>query len=241
MYKIVSYSMKEQAAFVRNVEYIAWSKLPKLLFSFLVLLVTSYLLSRTGISQPGLTISAISSREALTMPLAMDENYRQGGEFIRQASDSGDNVLFAKAEGPFTLGNSALRIPLTPVNSTTPEEGLLTSRLDTLKRGRNIYLVIRDLHTEVQPGILYHLYLDLPVDAKPLRDDPHFIGFLNFFNSAYGNSASDQFFSYDITSVARKLYARKLLGKRTTLTVYPASSAVTASAPKIGRVELLEQ
>jgi hypothetical protein len=241
MYNIVIFSMKELAAFLRNVEYISWRNLPKLLFASLVLLVTSHLLLRTGFGQPAPVISAMSCREALTVPLAMDENCMQGGEFIHQASDSSENVLFAQAEGPFTLGSSALRIPLTPVYSTTPEEGLLTSRLGTLKRGRNIYLVIRDLHTEMQPGVLYHLYLDLPAGAKPLRNDPHFIGFLNFFNSAYGNSASDHFFSYDITSVARKLHARKLLGKQTTLTVYPASSPVTASAPKIGRVELLEQ
>jgi hypothetical protein len=238
MYEAVIYSVKEQAAFLRNVGYTAWRKLPKFLSAFSVLLLASHL---WGFSQPALAISALSYREALTTPLAVDENYAQGGEFIRQASDSGDNVLFAEAEGPFTLGSSALRIPLMPVYPTAPEEGLLTSRLDTLKRGRNIYLVIRDLRTEMQPGVLYHLYLDLPAGAKPLRNDPHFIGFLNFFNAAYGNSAPDHFFSYDITSVARKLRARKLLEKRTTLTVYPANSPVAASAPKIGRVELLEQ
>lgn len=161
----------------------------------------------------------------------------------RQSSDSVDTLSFAEAKGPFSLGSSAVRIPLRSVSPSPPEEGLLISRLDKLKGGRSIYLVIRGLHAEAQPGVLYNIYLDLPAGTKQRKDDPHYVGQLNFYNSAYGGSASgsDFFFSYDITSVARNLRGRKLLGARTTITISPAGTPEGDAAPSIGRLELLEQ
>ena len=66
---------------------------------------------------------------------------------------------------------------------------------------------------------------------------------LNFFNSAYEGSAdkSDFFLSYDITSVAKKLCARKLLGEHTTVTISPANTPEGNPAPTINRVEVVEQ
>lgn len=177
---------------------------------------------------------------ASTLPGA-GESYVRGGAVTRQTSDSGDTLSFAEAKGPFSLGGGAVRIALRPVSPTALEEGLLISRMDKLKGGRSIYLVVRGLQAEEQPGVLYNIYLDLPAGTKPRKDDPHYVGQLNFFNSAYAGSASDFFLSYDVTSVVRNLRGRKLLGARTTITISPAGTPENGAVPSIGRVELLEQ
>jgi hypothetical protein len=221
MDKAIVYCVANRAAFLDNVGYRVRRELPKFLLALCGLVFATHLLSRACMGQPAIDISGLSSIE----------------------TNSGDAVLFAEAKGPFSLGSSALRIPLNPVSPAPVEEGLLASRLEALRGGRSIYVVIKGLHTEVQPGVLYNVYLDLPAGAKPDKDDLHYVGQLNFFNSAYGDSASksDFFFSYDITAVARKLRARKLLGAQTAITISPAGAPEGGSAPTVGRVELVEQ
>lgn len=241
MGEAVKYRVAGRAAFLHRVVYTARRQSPKFLFALCGLLLATHLLSRAGSGQSALLTLNASGREVESTRPARCSGYVHAGFMPHQDSNSGDSVLFAKAEGPFRLGESAVRIPVNPVSAAPPEGGLLASRLSALKSGRSIYLVIRELSAELQPGILYHVYLDLPAGAKPVRDDPHYVGLLNFFNSSYGGPRSDFFFSYDITSVARKLRARKVLAGRTTITVIPAGAPQAGTAPAIGRVELLEQ
>jgi hypothetical protein len=232
-----------RAALPHNPRRGARRGLPKFLLAFCGLVLATQLLAPVGMGQPAACVTTPSrGRAASTLPGA-GENYVRSGAVTRQTSDSGDTLSFAEAKGPFSLGGGAVRIPLRPVSPSALEDGLLISRLDKLKGGRSIYLVVRGLHAEEQPGVLYNIYLDLPAGAKPRKDDPHYVGQLNFFNSAYAGSASgsDFFFSYDLTSVARNLRGRKLLGARTVITISPAGTPENGAAPSIGRVELLEQ
>ena len=135
-----------------------------------------------------------------------------------------------------------MRISLAGAGRTEGES--LGSRLDKLEPGRRIYLVLKNLSTTEQPGVLYHLYLDLPAGAKPGKNDPRYAGSLNFFDVANpGAPRSDRpsVRSYDITDIARSLRARHLLSDQPTITISPAGTPAVEAKPMIGEVELVEQ
>ena len=141
------------------------------------------------------------------------------------------------AAGPIQLKAAPVRIAL-DANETLPA---LLSRLGT---GQSLYLVLRDLRTDEQPGVLYHVYLDLPAGSRPGADDPHYVGTLNFYNAATsggfgGPNARSQ--SFDVTEVARALRSRGQLSERTTVTVVAGGAPAGAAKPEIGRIELAVQ
>lgn len=149
--------------------------------------------------------------------------------------------------GPVTLGSGLARVRLEPVAESSAAPRTLAARMGTLARGRHIYLVVRDLQVVGQPGVLFRLYVDLPSAAKPGRSAPHYIGALNFYNAAQPgrfdtpDEKNPMFVSYDITRVLRNLRAQKLLSDQTTLTIIPSGTPAAQSAPRIGRIEIVEQ
>ncbi|HYL57422.1 MAG TPA: hypothetical protein VEU51_01025, partial [Candidatus Acidoferrales bacterium] len=153
----------------------------------------------------------------------------------------------ASSRGPVELGESAVRVPLFPSPSLAAEKGWFEKRLEALQPKSRIRLVLRDLSAAKQPGILFHLYLDLPAaETAPRGRDPHYVGALNFFNASkaaareYGNRKSKRFYSYDLTAKLRKLRAGGLLGDRTTVTIIPAGVPVGDAKATIGRIELVQ-
>src|SRR5438045_7375332 len=148
--------------------------------------------------------------------------------------------------GPVSLSSGSARVTLGPVAESSTDQKTLASLIGTLARGRHIYLVVRDLRVVGQPGVLFRLYIDLPPEAKPIRTDPHYVGALNFYNSAEpgrfdANEKNPMFVSFDITRVLRNLRAQKLLSDQTTLTIIPSGTPATQSDPRIGRIEIVEQ
>jgi hypothetical protein len=149
--------------------------------------------------------------------------------------------------GPVSLGGGSARVTLEPAAESGTAPRTLAARIETLARGRHIYLVVRDLQVVGQPGVLFRLYLDLPSDAKPIRTDPHYVGALNFYNAAEAgrfdtpNEKNPMFVSYDITRVLRNLRAQRLLNDQTTVTIIPSGIPASHSDPRIGRIEIVEQ
>jgi hypothetical protein len=145
------------------------------------------------------------------------------------AIDNDEMKLIASVTGPISLSTMPIRIPLVPATTTT----------------KRIYIVLKNLRAVKQPGVLYHLYLDLPPETKPSKDDARYIGTLNFFNRAggggFGAPKTSSFDSYDITAAARNLQARNLLYEDTTITIIPAGEPDAEARPTIGLIELVEQ
>ena len=163
-------------------------------------------------------------------------------------SDSDEmSVIATAAGGPFALGNSPVEIPLSMTAATGTTDKTLAAHLKTLRKEQRIYLLLQDLSAAEQPGILYNIYLNLPSDAKPARNDSRQIGTLNFYNviKVGGFNAADSgataFRSYDITALAMKLQTQKLLNNRTTITITPSGTPEAGAQAMVGRVELVIQ
>lgn len=139
------------------------------------------------------------------------------------------------------LGAGPVSVTLSPPPSQQGTK--LAARLSSLAPGERIYLVLRDMTTQQQPGVLYHIYLDLPAGNRaPAKDDPHYVGVLNFYN-ARAESSPAVFRSFEVTDFLRNLQKQGLLSDQTTVTIIPSpGGAVNASAkPVIGQIELVVQ
>lgn len=123
------------------------------------------------------------------------------------------------------------------------QETKLAARLSSLAPAERVYLVLREMATQQQPGVLYHIYLDLPAGSSaPAKDDPHYVGVLNFYN-ARPEGSPGFFRSFEVTDLLRNLQKQGLLSDQTTVTIIPSRGGVlNASAkPVIGRIELVVQ
>jgi len=140
------------------------------------------------------------------------------------------------APSDVALGRTPVRVRIGP--SRGPSIG---SRVDALRPGRRLYLVLRGFRTEEPPSTVYHVYLDLPAGAKPAEDDPRYVGTINFYESYGGGNTDDKFRSFDVTDVARSLRARGFLKDGTTITILPGTDPGEGAKARISRIELVEQ
>jgi len=150
----------------------------------------------------------------------------------------------AAASGPVDLGGGSATAELLPASSEPGKK--IGARLGSLASNERIFLVLRDLATQEQPGVVYQVYLDLPAGSTPGKDDPHYVGVINFYGAARAQgpeaSSSSGFRSFDVTDVLRNLQRQNQLPDHSTVTIVPAGSVPNAAArPVVGRVELLMQ
>jgi tyrosinase len=109
-----------------------------------------------------------------------------------------------------------------------------------------MYLVVKDLHTNLQPGVLYNIYLDLPEGASANEESPNYAGTIDFFDAHAGHGASaassnQKFFSFDITDVAKRLQSKNGLDAKPTVTITPVGEPTANSSPVVGQISLIEQ
>jgi hypothetical protein len=119
-------------------------------------------------------------------------------------------------------------------------------RNKALPKEKHVYLIAKNLQADAQPGVLYHLYLELPEGAKDEKAMPHFIGTVNFFHAvahggAHDKKMPDEFYKFDVTDVAKTLLAKDLLTASPTLTIVPAGTPADKANPVIGEVTVIEQ
>jgi len=143
--------------------------------------------------------------------------------------------------GPIALGAGTTKAMMTAPPSpqaTVP----LGERIAKLAPGRTLLLVLSNLKTNVQPEVLYHLYLQLPANAGHAETD-YYVGNLNFFEAEHQHegSTADKFLSFDITELAKKLKAKGQISDKAELTIAPAGKPAAEAKPVIGDVSLVEQ
>lgn len=153
--------------------------------------------------------------------------------------------------GAVELGRQPVTVNLTAPAGAAAGTDSIAARVRTLGKGRRLFLVLRNLRANVQPGVLYRLFLELPSSASARAANNHKLGVINFFDAVEHDSehtgagmsmtSPDKFFSFDITDVAKRLLARRLLTAEPRLTIVPADEPDAAARPVIGEVTLVEQ
>jgi tyrosinase len=152
-------------------------------------------------------------------------------------SESMETRVLISAAKPIVLGAAPTRIALAPV----VRGETVASRAASLRPGRRLYLLIRGLRVDTEPGVIYHVYLNLPAGAKPADYDPRHVGIINFYGVPAGSSPDRVFQSFDITDAVRTLRAKGLLGNGTTVTFHPAGQAASGAKASVVRVEVVEE
>jgi tyrosinase len=128
----------------------------------------------------------------------------------------------------------------------------LTQRLQAAPKEHRVFLVLSKLQAQVQPEVLYHVYLELPEGAAPEKNADYHVGSLTFFDAirldhgdgadhAKHGSGEDKFYSFDVTDLVRRLGANKTLSEKPSVTIAPAGEPASAARPVIGTIELQVQ
>jgi tyrosinase len=160
--------------------------------------------------------------------------------------------LSPAAAAPRKLVTQATPIPLGPgpVRATlaappSPQATVsLATRIENLPADHRLLVVVRNLKTDVEPEVLYHIYLELPAGAPGDAGKDYYVGSINFFgrnHSHEGSGGDDKFYSFDITDLAKRLKAKGLLTDKAELTIAPAGTPVAEAKPVIGEVSIVEQ
>jgi hypothetical protein len=151
--------------------------------------------------------------------------------------------------GAVTLGTARVDVNLAPPPEPDVAAKPLAARVAALAPSKRLYLVLRNLKADAQPGVLYHLYLELPPGADPTKAQAHYVGQIQFFDAAYhgehdsgaAGNAPDKFYSFDVTQLVKSLRLKKKLSDRPNLSIVPIGQPEEAAKPVIGEITLVEQ
>jgi hypothetical protein len=142
----------------------------------------------------------------------------------------------AEINGPFRLTEKPLRI-------TLPRDSVRAILQQS--SAERLFVVVRGLSAQREPGTTFALYLDLPDGAPAEERELHRLGTLNFFGVAtlpeLGGETSTEWRSYGLTAVARRLLARGRLSDLTTLTIEAHRTPVQGSDATIGSISLVQR
>lgn len=151
-------------------------------------------------------------------------------------------TLATSAGNPVALGAGPVAVTLAPA---TDQAAALSARVATVRQDRKVYLVVKGLGANEQPGVIYQIYLALPPGVAPKPDGPHYVGALNFFNARISGSGAEnpdpRFYSFDVTDRLKMLQSQKTLGDAVTVTIVPASPPRASARPVIADIALVEQ
>jgi tyrosinase len=121
-------------------------------------------------------------------------------------------------------------------------------RVKMLPQDKHLFLVLKNLHADAQPGVTYNVYLELPEGATGDKAKPYLVGDINFFHAVrmeHGHEkvepkGPEKFYSFDITALARRLLAQKLLHAHATVSIAPAGQPAEKANPMIGEISIIE-
>jgi tyrosinase len=156
-----------------------------------------------------------------------------GAPEILMKSTLGDDTVEDTA-GPATLGSTPIEVKLVP---TSEKQGL---RLDTLRGSdARTYLVLDGRTTDIEPGILYAVYLNLPQGMSGAAASAYYVGTFNFFDVMPGMPMENQL-SFDVTDVVNALLAQGPVDGLT-ITIAPEGTPATGATPVVTGFELVLQ
>ena len=152
--------------------------------------------------------------------------------------------LVARAK-PADLGSRSTRTMLRRVAGTPQTEvlGLAAAGAD-----ERTYLVLKDLHAWAQPEVLYHVYLTA---GRGAVGPDNYVGSINFFDAEFHDhgggrldeALGENFFSFDVTDILRKVARRGHRDARDALqvTFVPGGRPRADARPLVATIELVRQ
>jgi tyrosinase len=146
------------------------------------------------------------------------------------------NETLATNEKKLSLGDKALSVKLQPKEAPAAARALARSLRDT---SRTRWLVIRDIATNVEPGVVYNVFARSATARAAGPSKNLYIGSINFFNSEErdGKPPRDVKFVFNLTE--------KLAGKEDidplNYFIVPAGSPEADAQPVVGKIELIER
>ncbi len=130
-----------------------------------------------------------------------------------------------------------------PVMAMAPAPAPPPPSIPAPKPGQKVFLVLSNLTTDVQPGVLYQIYLEAP-GGRGGAAQPFAIGSLNFFSAMGGMggmSMSNKSRSYDITDLADQLASQGRLEANPAVSFVPVGKPASQAQPLIDSVSLAIQ
>lgn len=145
----------------------------------------------------------------------------------------------AAPSGGIPLGGNAIKVQLgRPVRDSGEADEAGTAP-------RKVYLVLRNYRANVQPNVIYHVYLALPAGARGQAAERHYVGPLSFFGAvplpAHGTSFVGKTTRFDVTDIAGRLRAAGMLDDAPSVTIAPAGQPAASAQPLIGEITLVEE
>ena len=136
------------------------------------------------------------------------------------------------------LGSKAVSVTLEP--PTASPAASFSSHVANLASKR-MYVVASSLQTDVPPGVLYGIYVNLPEGTAEAKRDAYRLGTINFFGAmAHAHRTSQKFVSFDITDMVKNLQKTRALNEKPVVTIIPMGAAGDAK-PVVGQLSLVEQ
>jgi tyrosinase len=153
----------------------------------------------------------------------------------------------AKAPHAAELGASATRVTLVPIVGARNDGPVLG--LDPAHPRKRTFLVLKDLHTWAQPGVLYDIYVS-PTRGGRLNN-ASYVGAINFFDAefhdhghgAMGDVLGQNLNSFDISELLRRIARSGNPNAREALlvTIVPGGRPAADAKPLVGSIELTRQ
>jgi tyrosinase len=148
------------------------------------------------------------------------------------------------------LGTGPTKVTLEPLPPQAGAQALdFHERVKALPAEKHVLLLVKNLRADEQPGVLYHLYMQLPQGATGDKAQPYYVGTVNFFNAVHHGTghekeaakASDRFYQFDITDLAKTLQGKGALPASPTLTIVPSGKPSDKANAVIGQITVVEE
>ena len=145
----------------------------------------------------------------------------------------------AAPAGGIPLGANAIKINLRLATRESVESDEAAAR--------RTYLVLRNYRANVQPGVIYHVYLALPPGTAGRAAQRHYVGPLSFFDAVpipghgHGGTFEGKTARCDVTELANRLRSQGVVDGTPSITIAPAGQPSSRAQPVIGEISLIEQ
>jgi len=153
----------------------------------------------------------------------------------------------AAATGGIPIEPTGTRVTLSPApTAAAAAPAPFTARVEALPAEKQLYLVIKNFRADMQPGVVYQVYLDLPPAGAPNTGEGHYVGTLNFFgvvphDGHEGHAGSSAAITFDVTELAKRLKAEGELSDTPTVTIVPSGMPAEEAKPVVGEIAIVEQ